>query len=118
MQVTPLIPEPLDHLDLEAFYNALESLEPSFAEAFDRAAAAGCRRRFVASIERDPSARTGYRASIRVAEVGVSHPAYHLRGTENAIIVQSAFHPYPLVIQGAGEGAQQAASSILNDILR
>ena len=30
----------------------------------------------------------------------------------------SAFHPYPLVIEGAGEGAKQAASSILNDILK
>jgi len=32
--------------------------------------------------------------------------------------VRSAFHPYPLVIQGPGEGAREAASSILNDILR
>ena len=118
VEVTPLIPEPLDHLDLEAFYKALEGMESVFAKAFERAAAEGCRRRFVASIERDPSARTGYRACIRMADVGASHPAYHLRGTENAIIVQSAFHPYPLVIQGAGEGAPQAASSILNDILR
>jgi homoserine dehydrogenase len=53
-----------------------------------------------------------------VTDVGNSHPAYQLRGTENAIIVQSSFHPYPLVIQGAGEGALQAASSILNDILK
>ena len=36
----------------------------------------------------------------------------------SAIIVRSAFHPYPLVIQGPGEGAREAASSILNDILR
>ena len=118
VEVTPLIPEPLDHLNLEAFYKALEGMEPVFAKAFERAAAKGCRRRFVASIERDASARTGYRACIRMADVEASHPAYHLRGTENAIIVQSAFHPYPLVIQGAGEGARQAASSILNDILR
>jgi homoserine dehydrogenase len=47
-----------------------------------------------------------------------SHPAYWLHGTDNAIIVRSAFHPSPLVIQGAGEGAKVAASSILNDILK
>ena len=116
--VSPLTPEPMDHLGLEDFYKALEAMEPSFAEAFERAGAEGCRRRFVASIERDPTCPLGYRAGIRIQDVGISHPAYHLRGTENAIIVQSAFHPYPLVIQGAGEGAQQAASSILNDILR
>ena len=62
--------------------------------------------------------RLGYRASIRLQEVPLSHPAYFLEGTENAIIVQSTFHPYPLVIQGSGEGALQAAASILNDILR
>ncbi len=118
VEVTPLIPEPLDHLDQDAFYKALEGMEPLFAKAFEQAAAQGCRRRFVASIERASGTRTGYRACIRMADVGSSHPAYHLRGTENAIIVQSSFHPYPLVIQGAGEGARQAASSILNDILK
>ena len=118
VSVTPLTPEPMEHLSLEEFYKALEAMEPSFAEAFNRAEAEGCRRRFVASIERDPSSPLGYKACIRIQNVGISHPAYHLRGTENAIIVQSAFHPYPLVIQGAGEGARQAASSILNDILR
>ena len=66
----------------------------------------------------DSAAPMGFRAQIRIQEVGISHPAYHLQGTENAIIVQSAFHPYPLVIQGAGEGARQAASSLLNDILQ
>ena len=116
--IEPMIPSSLSEGSVEDFYKTLEAMEPSFAEAFNRAAEKGCRRRFVASIERDPSAPIGFRAEIRIREVGVSHPAYHLRGTENAIIVQSAFHPYPLVIQGAGEGAPQAASSILNDILR
>ena len=118
VQVEPLIPEPMDEMPLEDFYKALEGMEPAFAEAYREAAAKDCRRRFVAYIERNPASPLGYRAGIRIQEVGASHPAYHLRGTENAIIVQSAFHPYPMVIQGAGEGAQQAASSILNDILR
>ena len=118
VDITPLIPEPMDQMPLNDFYRALEAMEPSFAEAFERASAAGCRRRFVAFIERNPASPLGYRAGIRIQDVGASHPAYHLRGTENAIIVQSAFHPYPMVIQGAGEGAGQAASSILNDILR
>ena len=78
----------------------------------------GGRLRFVASVDKAPGTRLGYRASIRLQEVPLSHPAYFLEGTENAIIVQSTFHPYPLVIQGSGEGALQAAASILNDILR
>ena len=74
--------------------------------------------RFVASLELDPSTELGYRASIRLRTVPESHPAYWLRGTDNAIIIRSEFHPNPLIIQGAGEGAQQAAASVLNDILK
>ena len=69
----------------------------------------------MASLEKIPG---GYRAGIGIRNVPPVHPAYHLRGTENAIIVRSAFHPYPLVIEGPGEGAREAASSILNDLLR
>ena len=118
VEIVPMIPRRLDTLSTEAFYQALEALEPQFANAYTQAADKGCRLRFVASIERDSAAPMGFRAQIRIQEVGISHPAYHLQGTENAIIVQSAFHPYPLVIQGAGEGARQAASSLLNDILQ
>lgn len=78
----------------------------------------GRNNRFVASIARDSTTELGYRASIRLRQVSPDHPAYWLKGTDNAIIVRSRFHPTPLVIQGAGEGAKMAASSILNDILK
>lgn len=78
----------------------------------------GQNQRFVASITKDDTRPLGYRAAIRLQIVSESHPAYWLKGTDNAIIVRSTFHPSPLVIQGAGEGAKMAASSILNDILK
>lgn len=109
---------PLTGGTLEDFYASLLSEEKDFAAKVREAAGKGCRLRFVASVDKAPGTRLGYKASIRVQEVPLSHPAYFLEGTENAIIVQSTFHPYPLVIQGSGEGALQAASSILNDILR
>ena len=102
----------------QEFYADLEAQEPALSLRALKASVKGRRLRFVASLEKDPAAPKGYRASIRVREVEKEHPAYHLRGTENAIILRSAFHPYPLVIEGAGEGAKQAASSILNDILK
>ncbi len=113
--VEPLIPSSLFGVSAEAFYRGLEELEPVFARAHRDALAKGCRRRFVASLEKTPE---GYRAGIRVREVPENHPAYHLRGTQNAILIRSAFHPTPIVIQGPGEGARQAAASLLNDILR
>lgn len=78
----------------------------------------GENQRFVASLVKDSTAKLGYRAGIRLQTVDESHPAYWLKGTDNVIIIQSAYHPSPLVIEGAGEGARQAAASILNDILK
>ena len=115
VEVVPVIPVPLMQGSLESFYQGLEAMEPTFAALHAEAAGRGCRNRFVASLEKVDGR---YRAGIRLQAVPPEHPAYHLSGTENAIIVRSAFHPSPLVIQGPGEGTRQAASSILNDILK
>ena len=122
--IEPLVPASLFDVSLDEFYQGLERLEPVFAEAHKAALAAGCHHRFVAFLEKvpgtagEPEGRLGYRAGIRVKQVPEDHPAYYLRGTENAILIRSAFHPTPIVIQGPGEGARQAAASLLNDILR
>ena len=113
VEITPVVP--LAGGSVEEFYASLEAQEEALSRAAREAEAQGFRRRFVASLEKTPE---GYRAGIGIRNVPPVHPAYHLRGTENAIIVRSAFHPYPLVIQGPGEGAREAASSILNDLLR
>lgn len=115
VRITPIIPLERFKGSLADFYAALEAGEPELARQENEAASQGFRRRFVAWLEKTPG---GYQAGIGIRNVAPVHPAYHLRGTENAIIVRSAFHPYPLVIQGPGEGARDAASSILNDILR
>ena len=113
VEITPVVP--LAGGSVEDFYQALEAQEEALSRAAREAELQGFRRRFVASLEKTAD---GYRAGIGIRNVPPVHPAYHLRGTENAIIVRSAFHPYPLVIQGPGEGAREAASSILNDLLR
>lgn len=118
VEIEPVIGPEYADLTLEEFYSRLESDEPKFAALESAADAAHQRQRFVASLVKDPSGPHGYKASIRVQNVDASHPAYRIKGTENAIIVRSAYHPYPLLIQGAGEGAILAASSVLNDILR
>ena len=118
VEIEPVIGPEYAGLTLEEFYSKLEEDEPKFAALESAADAAHQRQRFVASLTRDPSGPHGYRAAIRVQNVDASHPAYRIKGTENAIIVRSAYHPYPLLIQGAGEGAILAASSVLNDILK
>ena len=118
VEIEPVIGPEYAGLSLEEFYSRLEADEPRFAALEAAADAAHQRQRFVASLEKDPEGPHGYRASIKVKNVDASHPAYRITGTENAIIIRSAYHPYPLLIQGAGEGAILAASSVLNDILR
>ena len=115
VEVTPAVPETVMQGSIGQFYEKLEAYEPTWAAHAREAAVQGFRQRFVAFLEKTPH---GFRAGIGLRNVPPVHPAYYLRGTENAIIVRSAFHPYPLVIQGPGEGAREAASSVLNDILR
>lgn len=118
VEIEPVIGPEYAGLPLDEFYAKLEADEPRFAALEAAADAAHQRQRFVASLEKDPEGPHGYRASIKVKNVDATHPAYRITGTENAIIVRSAYHPYPLLIQGAGEGARLAAASVLNDILR
>ena len=115
VEIESVVPEALFQGTVEDFYQGLEAAEEDLARAAREAESKGFRRRYVASLEK---AGDGYRAHIGIREVPPVHPAYYLRGTENAIVIRSTFHPYPLVIQGPGEGAREAASSILNDILR
>ena len=118
VEIEPVIGPEYAGLPLDEFYARLEADEPRFAALEAAADAAHQRQRFVASLEKDPEGPHGYRASIKVKNVDATHPAYRITGTENAIIIRSAYHPYPLLIQGAGEGARLAAASVLNDILR
>ena len=118
VEIEPVIGAEYAGLSLEEFYAKLEADEPRFAALESAADAQHRRQRFVASLVKDPAGPHGYKASIRVENVDASHPAYRIKGTENAIIIRSTYHPYPLLIQGAGEGARLAASSVLNDILK
>ena len=74
------------------------------------------RQRFVASIHKDAESPLGYKAEIKMQLVGMDSPFFWVSGTENIVIIRSAFSA-PLVIRGAGEGARMAASGVLNNIL-
>ena len=102
-----MLPPEFFDIPLDDFFTLLQEKEPHFDEG----------QRFVGEIVRDPSAALGYRARIALKTVDPSHPAFRIRGTDNVILIRSAFHPTPLVIEGEGEGARPAAASVLDDIL-
>ncbi len=103
--------------DVPAFYAKLADNEAIFAERYKEAARKGLRQRFVATLVKDSESPFGYRAKIGLENVDASNPLYNLTGADNCAIIQTDFYPSPLVIQGAGAGAYQTASGVLNDIL-
>ena len=116
VKITPMLPEEYFNCPLDEFYSRLQAAEPDFIRREAELDEMDKRQRFVASLRRDPSSELGYKAEIKMQLYPVSSPFYWISGTQNIIEIKSKGSA-PLVIKGAGEGAQQAAASILKDIL-
>ena len=116
VEIVPMLGPEFFDCPLEEFYRRLAEYEPRFVAREAELDAAGQRQRFVASLRRDPSARLGYRAEIKMLRVGPESPFYWISGTENVTVVRSEYSA-PLVIKGAGEGVRLAATGIIKDIL-
>lgn len=114
VEISPALAPEFFEGKLDSFYSKLEQNEAQFAQRYALAASKGLRQRFIASLTKD---EYGWKAQMGLEDIGAEHPLYNLCGTDNAAIIQTDFYPSPLVIQGAGAGAYQTASGILNDIL-
>ena len=117
VEISSILPEEFFEGDVDAFYAKLAENEEMFAARYNEAAQKGLRQRFVASLVKDENSSFGYRAKIGLESVSAEHPLYSLCGTDNAALIQTEFYPSPLVVQGAGAGAYQTASGVLNDII-
>ena len=117
VEISSILPEDFFEGDVEAFYAKLAENEAMFAARYNEAASKGLRQRFVASLVKDNGSPFGYKAKIGLECVDTSHPLFSLCGTDNAALIQTDFYPSPLVVQGAGAGAYQTASGVLNDII-
>lgn len=117
VELVPLLGPEYFSVGISEFYDLLAANESGFAASYEAAASKGLHQRFVASLVSDPAAPKGYRAHIGLDGVDSAHPLYNLNGTDNSAIIRTDFYPSPLVVQGAGAGARQTASGVLNDIL-
>lgn len=117
VEISPILGPEFFSCRQDELYRRLAENEEFFAERYNEAASRGLRQRFIASLVRDDSSPFGYRACVGLQNVGPEHPLFNLSGTDNAAIIETDFYPSPLVIQGAGAGARQTASGVLNDIL-
>ncbi len=100
--------------DADTFYAALEAYEPTLKAAYEDAAYKGCKLRFIALLDKTQT-KPVYR--IALAQVAETHPFYGLEGSDNAMLIATEFYPNGVLIKGAGAGARQTASGLLNDIL-
>jgi aspartokinase/homoserine dehydrogenase 1 len=94
------------------FYKAMEKEEAHFRKIYDAAAGEGKKLKFVASYENG-------KASVGLRHIGPAHDFYHLYGKDNIVLFYTDRYPeQPLVIKGAGAGAEVTASGVFADIIR
>jgi bifunctional aspartokinase / homoserine dehydrogenase 1 len=97
---------------VEDFYGAMEKEELHFKKLFDRAASEGKKLKFVATYENG-------KASVGLQHIGPAHDFFHLYGKDNIVLFYTDRYPeQPMVIKGAGAGAEVTASGVFADIIR
>lgn len=97
---------------LDTFYEQVEKAENHFSTLFQNASDNRCRLKMVASFDGE-SARVGLK------EIEESHPFYNLEGKDNIVLFYTdRYSDQPLVIKGAGAGAEVTASGVFADVLR
>ncbi|MBC7934270.1 MAG: bifunctional aspartate kinase/homoserine dehydrogenase I [Rhizobacter sp.] len=97
---------------VDDFYQSMEAQEAHFKKIYQAAAAAGCKLKFVASF-------TEGKAAVGLQHIDPAHDFYHLYGKDNIVLFYTdRYIQQPLVIKGAGAGADLTASGVFADILR
>ena len=105
---------------VDDFYAAMEKEEEHFKKLYEAANAAGSKLKFVASFNSLPDGEgRGGAASVGLQHIGPSHDLYHLYGKDNVVLFYTdRYKEQPLVVKGAGAGAEVTASGVFADILR
>jgi aspartokinase/homoserine dehydrogenase 1 len=106
------MPEECMQGSVDDFYKAMEKHEPHFKKILEDAVDAGCKLKFVASFKDG-------KAAVGLQHIDPAHDFYHLYGKDNIVLFYTdRYKQQPLVIKGAGAGADLTASGIFADILR
>jgi aspartokinase/homoserine dehydrogenase 1 len=94
------------------FYEAMKKEEAHFKAIFDKAHAENCKLKFVASFNDG-------KASVGLQHIPPQHDLYHLYGKDNVVLFYTdRYKEQPMVVKGAGAGAEVTASGVFADILR
>src|SRR6185436_2443266 len=97
---------------VEDFYNEMKKEEAHFKKLVDEAQAKGTKLKFVASYENG-------KASVDLQHIDPRHDLYHLYGKDNVVLFYTdRYKEQPMVVKGAGAGAEVTASGVFADIIR
>ena len=108
----PFMPVECMKGSIRDFYACMEKEEAHFKALFENASNAGKKLKFVATYE-NGSAKVG------LQEIDPNHDFYHLYGKDNVVLFYTnRYTGQPLVVKGAGAGAEVTASGVFADIIR
>ena len=98
--------------DVANFYQEMSKHEDHFKKLYTEAAGAGKKLKFVAKYENG-------KASVGLQHIDANHDFYHLYGKDNVVLFYTdRYTEQPLVVKGAGAGAEVTASGVFADIIR
>ena len=94
------------------FYKEMANHEEHFLSLYKEAAEAGTKLKFVATYDNG-------KASVGLQQIPPQHDLYHLYGKDNVVLFYTnRYSEQPLVVKGAGAGAEVTASGVFADIIR
>jgi aspartokinase/homoserine dehydrogenase 1 len=97
---------------VEDFYKEMANHEEHFHALYEEAAKAGNKLKFVATYDNG-------KASVGLQQIPPQHDLYHLYGKDNVVLFYTnRYSEQPLVVKGAGAGAEVTASGVFADIIR
>lgn len=104
--------ESLDTKNNEDFFSTLKKHENSFQAIFRTAESSASKLKYVAQFENG-------KASVGLQNIPQGHDFYSLEGSDNIVLFYTERYPnQPMIIKGAGAGAEVTASGIFADIIR
>ena len=104
--------ESLQTKNNDDFYASLREHEAHFQGIYKSANDKNCRLKYVAEF-------ADGKANVGLQEIPADHPFYNLEGSDNIVLFFTDRYPEnPLLVKGAGAGADVTASGIFADVIR
>jgi bifunctional aspartokinase / homoserine dehydrogenase 1 len=97
---------------VDDFFQTLIKDEAHYQGLYASAKAKNCQLKYVAQLNNG-------KASVSLQEIPEGHPFYNLKGKDNIVMFYTQRYPeQPMIIKGAGAGADVTASGLFADIIR